>query len=111
MIAKLLKNVLLVALLLTMFQSSLQAAQPTYTSVVVDNMHCDTCAKKIAAKLYLLPGVLEIRADVKSNTAYVIPQQTKGISPKAIWEAVESAGFKPLKLVSPGGTFVRKPAV
>lgn len=86
------------------------AANPTYTTIVVKNMHCAACAKKIAAKLYVVPGVLEVRADVKANTAYVIPQQKRRPSPRAIWEAVESAGFKPVKLTSASAQFKTKPA-
>lgn len=83
--------------------------QATYTSIVVTDMHCATCAKKIAAKLYALPGVLEVRADVKKNTAYVVPQSQKNVSPRAMWEAVEQAGFKLVQMTGPGGTFTNKP--
>jgi len=74
-------------------------------------MHCDACAKKIAGKLYLLKGVKEVRAELKSNTAYVVAQQNKNISPKAIWEAVEKAGFKVVKLNGPAGLFKTKPEI
>ena len=82
---------------------------PTYTTITVNDMHCATCAKKIAAKLYVVAGVLEVRADVKKDTAYVVPQKQKSPSPRAMWEAVESAGFKPLKMHGPAGYFVKKP--
>ena len=87
------------------------AASPdnVYTSIRVTDMHCSTCAKKIAAKLYGVSGVVEVRASVKSNTAFVKPQQKKTPSPRALWEAVEAAGFKPVELSGPTGKFTSKP--
>jgi copper chaperone CopZ len=72
-------------------------------------MHCDHCAKKIARKLYAVPGVVQVRADVPKNIAYVIPQQGKTVSPKQVWEAVESAGFPVARVVTPTETFTTKP--
>lgn len=81
----------------------------TYTTIQVKHMHCDACAKKIARKLYALPGVVEVRADVPKNIAYVVPQQGKTLSPKQMWEAVEAAGFPVASLTGPSGTFQAKP--
>lgn len=86
-----------------------RAAEPTFTTIVVDDMHCGGCAKKIAAQLYAVPGVVEVRADVKKSTAYVIPQKRRAPSPRQMWEAVEKAGFKTIKLVGPSGSFSAKP--
>ncbi|MCA9154771.1 MAG: heavy-metal-associated domain-containing protein, partial [Planctomycetales bacterium] len=87
------------------------AASPVKNaSAIVDkDMHCATCAQKIAAKLYAVPAVLEVRADVKSNTAYIVPQSNKQVSPRALWEAVEAAGFEPVALNGPSGSFKSKP--
>ncbi|MCA9248317.1 MAG: heavy-metal-associated domain-containing protein [Planctomycetales bacterium] len=87
------------------------AASPetTYTAIRVNNMHCATCAKKIATRLYRVAGVKEVRASVKKNTAYVLPTQSTTPSPRAMWEAVEAAGFKPLELNGPQGQFKSKP--
>lgn len=86
------------------------AASPvTYTTIHVQDMHCGECAKTIARKLYALPGVVEVRADVNKNIAYVVPQKDKTVAPKAVWDAVESAGFRVVKLESPQGNFTTKP--
>ena len=87
------------------------AAKPSskQTTISVKNMHCSTCAKKIAARLYAVPGVLEVRANVKKNIAYVVPQKSKSPSPRAMWLAVEDAGFKPAKMTGPAGRFTSKP--
>ncbi|MEK6236952.1 MAG: heavy-metal-associated domain-containing protein [Planctomycetales bacterium] len=99
------------ALAALLFPSSAVAKKTaaTYTTISVHNMHCGACAKKIAAKLYLVSGVLEVRADVKKNHAYVVPQKRATPSPRAMWEAVEKAGFKPVNISGPAGRFTKKP--
>ena len=99
------------ALLALVTCGELSAASPavTYTTIYVQDMHCGECAKKIARKLYALPGVVEVRADVAKNIAYVVPQKDKTVASKACWEAVESAGFRVVKLESPQGTYTAKP--
>jgi copper chaperone CopZ len=87
---------------------TLWAASPG-TEIEVDNMHCSNCARKIASKLYGVPGVVGVRTNVTANTATVTPQQQRQPSPKALWEAVERAGFKPVKLQGPQGVFTSKP--
>ena len=87
-----------------------QAAKPvSYTTIHVHNMHCENCAKRIAGKLYGVPGVIEVRADVPKNIAYVVPKKDKALSPKSLWEAVEASGFKVAKLEGPEGSFTAKP--
>lgn len=89
----------------------LPAASPavTYTTIYVQDMHCGECAKTIARKLYAIPGVVEVRADVAKNIAYVVPQKDKTVASKTVWEAVESAGFRVVRVESPQGTYTTKP--
>jgi len=90
--------------------AQLKAASPvTYTTIHVHDMHCADCAKQIARKLYALPGVVEVRADVNKNIAYVVPQKDKTLSSRAMWEAVESAGFAVARLEGPQGSYTKKP--
>jgi copper chaperone CopZ len=79
------------------------------TLIVVRDMHCAACAKKIATRLYGVQGVQEVRANVKKNSTYVAPRPQTNPSPRKMWEAVEAAGFQPLKLVGPQGVFTAKP--
>lgn len=79
-------------------------------AIYVDDMHCKNCAKKIARKLYAVPGVVAVHADVQKDLAVVTPQRNKDPSPRALWEAVETAKFKPVKLIGPTGTFNLKPS-
>ncbi|HEX6964088.1 MAG TPA: cation transporter [Lacipirellula sp.] len=79
---------------------------PGQTAIYISNMHCPTCAKKIAGKLYRVKGVVKVKTDVKKNLAVITPQSKKIVDSKAAWNAVRSAGFKPTKLIGPQGTFV-----
>ena len=99
----------LAVLLCLTFAATASAATPTYTTMVVTDMHCSACAKKIASKLYALPQVKEVRADVKKNTAYVVPHPGRTVPPKAMWDAVEAAGFKMVRMQGPGGVYTSKP--
>ena len=76
------------------------------TAIYITNMHCPTCAKKIAGKLYRVKGVMKVKTDVKKNLAIITPQSKKQVDVKAAWAAVQAAGFKPAKLVGPQGTYV-----
>jgi copper chaperone CopZ len=79
---------------------------PNEVAIYIGDMHCNNCAKKIAAKLYRVKGVVKVRTSVKENLAVVTPQAKKQIDPKAAWAAVAKAGFEPTKLVSPQGTYL-----
>ena len=80
------------------------------TVIVVNDMHCSSCAKKIAGRLYRVPGVARVATSLKQNRAFVTAQQSREPSPRALWEAVEQAGFQPVEMSGPGGTFREKPA-
>ena len=77
--------------------------------VYVTNMHCGACAKRIAAKLYGVPGIVKVSTNIKKNYAIITPQKNKRPSPKAMWEATVAAKLTPVKLVSPQGTYTKLP--
>lgn len=79
---------------------------PNETAIYVGDMHCATCAKKISGKLFRVKGVMKVRTNVKQHVAIVTPQSKKVVDVKAAWKAVQSAGFEPVKLIGPEGTFV-----
>lgn len=98
----------LAALLLAL--GAVAAAQtPATTTIHVDDLHCPSCAKRVLKMVTAIPGVGAAQADVKASTVTVTPQAQKAPSPRALWEAVEKAGFKPTKLTGPAGTFAEKP--
>ncbi len=104
--------VLTAVALLALCSSPVKAEEDTsqMIHIQVTDMHCVACAKKIAAKVYAVPGVLRVKAKLEAHTAYVVPQQNKAPSLRALWEAVEGAGFEVVKLSTPnGGVYSKKP--
>ena len=80
------------------------------TTITVKGMHCQACAKKITTLLNKVPGVAASQADAKKEVAVIIPKQGNKLpSPRAQWEAVEKAGYKPIRLAGPFGTYTKKP--
>ena len=77
------------------------AAEPDLTWIFVEDMHCANCAKKIARN---------VQTSLSKNFAVVTPQAGKTLSPRALWNAVESAKFEPVKLQGPDGVYTAKPA-
>lgn len=103
--------ILSTALTLSAFSGiSVQAAEPEYTWIFVEDMHCSACAQKIARKLYTVGGVVKVQTDVSKNVAVVTPQPGINISPRSLWEAIEKAEFLPVKLQGPNGIFTQKPS-
>jgi Cu+-exporting ATPase len=86
-----------------------RATEPAPITATVEGMHCPGCAKKIAAQLNEVPGVASVKADVAASTMTVVPKAGQTPSPRALWKAVEKAGYKPVKLEGPGGTFTTRP--
>lgn len=60
--------------------------------------------------LTAVAGVTSVKVDVDKQIATVTPDAKKAPSPRAMWEAVEKAGFKPIKMEGPGGKFTAKPS-
>ena len=89
--------------------SALWAQNPAMTTITVPDMHCMSCAKKMANQLYQVQGVGEVRANVPTTMLTVIPKAQMAPSPRALWEAVEKAGYRPSRLEGPSGTFTEKP--
>ncbi|MBI2806348.1 MAG: heavy-metal-associated domain-containing protein [Planctomycetes bacterium] len=82
---------------------------PAYTVITVEKMHCEGCAKRIAGKLYEVPGVDKIQVDVKQKILWVHPKAGVQPSPRGLWEAVEKGSDTPVRLQGPYGTFTAKP--
>ena len=101
-----------IALVMTLLlgaSSSALAADTVWTSITVKEMHCAGCAKKMAARLYTVAGVKEVRADIEKKTLIVAPTPGATLSPRAMWEAVEKSENEPIRLAGPAGTFTQKP--
>ncbi|MDB5342035.1 MAG: Heavy-metal-associated domain protein [Schlesneria sp.] len=85
------------------------AETPNNTIVSIKGMHCAGCANKVTKKLQAVPNVNSASVDADKGTAVVNAAAGKDFSPKAVWEAIESAGYKPTELKGPTGTFTAKP--
>lgn len=84
-------------------------AGPVPTKMTVPGLDCMSCAKKAGDKLYAVPGVGEVKADVKAKLLIVTPKPGAAMSPRSLWEAVDKAGYAPSRLEGPDGTFTTKP--
>lgn len=98
-----------VALAVLTLGNALWAADPAPTTITIPDMHCMGCAKKMANQLYQVPGVAKVQANVEATTMIVTPKAQQTFSARAIWEAIEKAGYKPSKIEGPSGTFKEKP--
>ena len=91
------------------FPVAARSAEPAPIHIGIKGMHCAGCASKVTKQLQGVGGVVSARADAKTANAIVVAKQDASPSPKALWEAVERAGYKPVKIVTPEGTFTSKP--
>lgn len=98
----------LMTLLALGLTSRLEAAEAKSTVITVGEM-CGGCVKKITAKFNGFADVDKVQCDVKAKTVTVIPKAGKTLSPRTLWEAMESIGKKPKQLAGPDGTFTSKP--
>lgn len=107
------RNVVTLALtigVLSLARNVVQAADPPPAITIgVQGMHCAACASKVAGRLQAVAGVSKAQVDATKAVALVSVTPSTVPSPRALWEAVEKAGYKPTKLVSPAGTFTSKP--
>lgn len=85
------------------------AAESQTTTISIQGMHCAGCAAKISRQLQAIEGVATAQADATQANAIVTPKTNATPSPRALWEAVEKAGYKPTKIVGPSGMFTEKP--
>lgn len=106
--SRFLSCVAVVAIGLSLVQAQSQAG-PVLTTIIVPEMHCVMCAKKMARQLQEVPGVAKADANVSAKAMIVTPKTQAILSPRSMWEAVEKAGYKPSKLDGPSGTFTAKP--
>lgn len=65
----------------------------------VEDLHCKTCAKKLARKLYVTPGVKRVRTYVEKDLAVIELQPKKEVELARLWRAAELAEQKPVALL------------
>lgn len=67
------------------------------------------CAKRISGKVTAVPGVAEMKVDLKAKTLWAVHKQGVTPSPRALWEAIEQTDHTPTRMESPAGTYTVKP--
>lgn len=93
----------------TWFGAAAAEAADLATTIDVEGMHCVSCARKIAGHLQAVPEAGPVAVDVATGKVAIPPRSQVAPSPRSLWEAVERAGYKPVRLRSPYGTFAEKP--
>lgn len=82
---------------------------PGQTMIVVKGMHCAGCAKAVTKRLQSVADVTTAAVDAEKGSATVLAADGRTVSPRALWESVEKAGYTPVELKGPSGVFTAKP--
>lgn len=72
-------------------------------TIVIDNLHCKGCAKKIAAQLYTLRGVTRVSVDMEKEMLFVETHRDVQLSPWALVDAVSKVKERPLAIFGSHG--------
>jgi copper chaperone CopZ len=73
-------------------------------SIVVDNLHDQECANRIAAQLYAVKGVTKVGVDMRRETLFVEAGPKTQLSPWSLIDAVALANERPLAVNGAYGT-------
>jgi len=92
----------------TLLRPEVDAASPqprvaSPLTIVIDNLHCKGCAKKIAAQLYTLKGVTRVSVDMEKEMLFVETHRDVQLSPWALIDAVSKAKERPLAILGSHG--------
>ncbi len=101
-------SMLMTASVVTGSFASAAEREKTSTVMTVGEM-CGGCVKKITKRFDGLEGIAKVQCSVEKQSVTLVPTPNVRLSPKAIWEIMESIGKTPKKMVSPDGTFTSKP--
>jgi copper chaperone CopZ len=71
---------------------------PGIVVVAVEDMHCATCAKKVARKLYAVKGVKRVAPSLEKDVVTVHVPADQPVAVVTIWSAVAASGVKPVEL-------------
>lgn len=71
---------------------------PGRVEIFVSDLHCATCAKKVARKLYALKGVRKVQASLKNDLLIVQLPPKQPVPVAALWNAVAASETPPVEL-------------
>src|SRR3954464_9641525 len=86
-----------------------RAQGPAFSKLTLTELDCGNCAKKVAKQVVAVPGVAEVRYDLKAKALWAIHKPGATPSPRKLWEAVGQAEHEVQRLETPTGTYVNKP--
>ena len=89
--------------------SAFSAERTNSNTVMTVGEMCGGCVKKITKRFDEVDDVAKVQCDIEKQSVTLIPKKGVRLSPKGIWEIMESIGKTPTKMVSPEGTFTSKP--
>lgn len=90
--------------------SPAQAASAEKTNIVMTvGEMCGGCVTKITKRFDGVAGVAKVQCSIEKKSVTLIPKKDVRLSPKGVWEIMESIGKTPKKMVTPTGTFTSKP--
>ncbi|QDS97551.1 cation transporter [Adhaeretor mobilis] len=70
----------------------------TAQTIVIDNLHCQGCAKKIVTQIYTLKGVTKVSVDMEKETLFVESHPKVQLSPWSLVDAVAKAKERPIAI-------------
>lgn len=70
---------------------------------------CGGCVKRITARFDSVDAVTKVVCSIEKKSVTLVPKDGVKLSPKGIWQIMESIGKTPKKMITPDGTFTSKP--
>lgn len=90
--------------------SSAQAGDAAKSNIVMTvGEMCGGCVKKITKRFDGVEGIAKVQCSIEKKSVTLVPKQNVRLSPKGVWEIMDSIGKTPTKMVTPSGTFTSKP--
>lgn len=74
---------------------ALGAGSGAIVEVEIKNMACPVCARAMGERISALPGVLDVKISLKTDTARVVMASGRKPDVESIRKAVAEAGFEP----------------
>lgn len=71
---------------------------PGIVKISVDDLHCATCARRAARKLYAVKGVLKVSSSLKKDVIVIKLPVKQPIPVARLWSAVAAADVQPVSL-------------
>ncbi len=102
-------GVMLIALLLSNAAPAQTGDADKSSIVMMVGEMCGGCVKKITKRFDGVKGIARVDCSIEKKSVTLIPKDRVRLSPKGVWEIMESIGKAPTKMVTPDGTFTSKP--